>query len=57
MPDDDLWTMPSQRQGGLRAVNRSEADEEEWPQEAIMHMNLAGDGTSRYDGSGYGSAL
>ena len=31
----------------------------DWPQEAIMHMSLGGDGKAqdRYDGSGYGNAL
>ncbi len=68
MPEGDLWTLPSQQQsrqaagGGLRVANASSDDEEEWPQEAIMHMNLAGGGRrlsatkreSRYDGSDYG---
>ncbi|KAI9802093.1 MAG: putative NRPS-like protein biosynthetic cluster [Piccolia ochrophora] len=40
--EGDLWSLPSQNRGGLRAVNPS-TDEDEWPQEAIMHMNLAGD--------------
>lgn len=26
--------------GGLRVANRSSVDEEDWPQEALMHMNL-----------------
>ena len=42
------------------------SEREEWPREAIMHMNLARDGNARtagdrgggvYDGSGYGQAL
>lgn len=49
----DLWSLPSQQQqqqqqgggGGLRAVNASASDEEDWPPEAIMHMNLAGNGS------------
>lgn len=69
MPEGDLWSLPSQQQsrqpagGGLRVANASSEDEEEWPQEAIMHMNLSGggrrsnaaNGESRYDGSDYGN--
>lgn len=35
------------------------ADGADWPQEALMHMNLGGGGRAedRYDGSGYGHAL
>jgi hypothetical protein len=43
------WNMPSQQAyrgggGGLRVHNANQEDEEEWPQEAIMHMNLSGRG-------------
>ena len=37
----DLWSLPSQKP--RRVVNSAPEDEEEWPQEAIMHMNLAGE--------------
>lgn len=51
--EGDLWSLPSQRQasgngpngggGGLRVQNRSGVDgDDDWPAEAIMHMNLAG---------------
>jgi len=45
--EGDLWSLPSQAQsrsqGGLRVHNRSSTEQEdEWPQEALMHMNLAG---------------
>lgn len=53
--------------GGLRVANAGSDDEgeEDWPQEAIMHMNLssgkrrlsAEKRESRYDGSGYGGAI
>lgn len=40
--EGDLWSLPSQRPGsGLKVQNASAEDEDEWPQEAIMHMNLA----------------
>jgi len=79
MPEPALWNLPSSQQqqppprhavnatGGLRVANASSDDEheEEWPQEAIMHMNLASGGRrlsgsreeGRYDGSGYGGAI
>ena len=74
VPEESIWNPPSpqdRRQGagggGLRVANASSDDEDDWPQEAIMHMNLAGTGTprwesrdskeTRYDGSGYGGAL
>ncbi|KAI9808164.1 MAG: putative NRPS-like protein biosynthetic cluster [Sarcosagium campestre] len=47
--DGDLWTLPSQNRAGQRPTSAAAAaamegeTEEEWPQEAIMHMNLAGD--------------
>ncbi|KAH0543269.1 hypothetical protein FGG08_002433 [Glutinoglossum americanum] len=38
----DLWSLPSQKP--RRVVNATpEDEEEEWPQEALMHMNLAGE--------------
>jgi hypothetical protein len=38
----DLWSLPSQKP--RRVVNSAPEDEEEdWPQEALMHMNLAGE--------------
>lgn len=54
--------------GKLRIANASsedETDREEWPREAIMHMNLAGgsgqrkqgEGWGAYDGRGYGNAM
>ena len=50
--------------GGLRVANADDDYDDggdgHWPQEAIMHMNLArGESkkSSRYDGSGYGSAM
>lgn len=54
--------------GGLRVANADYSDDEqqeEWPQEAIMHMNLSSGGRrfsgsrgeGRYDGSGYGGAI
>ena len=30
--------------GGLRVANRTSMDEQDWPQEALMHMNLGGQG-------------
>ncbi|KAL8791822.1 MAG: hypothetical protein Q9195_005558 [Heterodermia aff. obscurata] len=73
-PAGDLWTLPnaqsvrSQREyaggGRLRVANANAGDggeEDQWPPEAIRHMNLggtaavgrAGAGGPRYDGSGY----
>lgn len=67
----DLWTLPSQKPlpapqtGGLRAVNMDPDDiaaaeeEEEWPQEALMHMHYGNDGAEdeaiddRYGHAGY----
>lgn len=43
--EGDLWTLPSQARGGLRVQNASSDDEDEddsWKNDAIMHMNLAG---------------
>jgi hypothetical protein len=38
----DLWSLPSQQaQGGLRVQNGSD-DDDDWKNDAIMHMNLAG---------------
>jgi len=41
--EGDLWTLPSQQvRGGLRVQNGSSDDEDDdWKNEAIMHMNLA----------------
>ncbi|KAI9669475.1 MAG: hypothetical protein M1829_005064 [Trizodia sp. TS-e1964] len=41
IPEGDIWTLPSQQHkyDSRRAATHS-APEEEWPQEAIMHMNL-----------------
>ena len=71
--DGDLRTLPSQqrsRQQQLSAYgasgnagrsrgSSSGTEGGDWPQEAIMHMNLGGGGKGqdRYDGSGYGNAL
>lgn len=46
----DIWSLPSQRPdsragaggGGMLKVANPTEDEEDWGQEAIMHMNLAG---------------
>lgn len=51
--------------GKLRITNADSDDEGEWPREAIMHMNLGGEGRAdggprgwdSYDGRGYGNAL
>lgn len=50
--------------GGLRVANADTSDDDEWPQEALRHMDLGGAAESstgnssgrgnRYDGSGYG---
>jgi hypothetical protein len=42
--EGDLWSLPSQQRpaSGLKVQNASTDDEDDWPQEAIMHMNLAG---------------
>lgn len=67
---NDLYNLPSQSQsrnvsgssnrsgGGLRVANATNEDED-WPQEALMHMKLSRDeSTSRmYDGRGYGGAM
>jgi hypothetical protein len=38
----DIWTLPSQRPAGALHVQNTSAEEDgEWPQEAIMHMNLS----------------
>lgn len=49
LDESDRRSLPSQQQsrGGLRVANRTsmaEDSEDEWPQEAIMQMNFAGDG-------------
>lgn len=72
----DLYSLPSQsrqqsrnvsassgRGGGLRVANadaNSDDGDNTWPQEAIMHMNLARGSSGKggkYDGSGYGAAM
>lgn len=65
----DLWGLPSQQQsrqqqqpsyntGGRSRDNSRSTDGGDWPQEALMHMNIGGgQGHDRYDGSGYGSAM
>jgi len=41
--EGDLWSLPSQKSGGLRVQNASSDDEDDsWKNDAIMHMNLAG---------------
>jgi len=42
--EGDLWSLPSQqpRVGGLRVQNASSDDDDDWTNDAIMHMNLAG---------------
>jgi hypothetical protein len=42
--EGDLWSLPSQQpRGGLRVQNAATDDEEDdWKNDAIMHMNLAG---------------
>lgn len=74
VPEESMWNprSPQDRRqagggGGLRVANANSDDDDGWPQEAIMHMNLAGKDTTRgagrevkeprYDGSGYGDAL
>lgn len=86
---NDIWTLPSQQRdrseykprtssrGGLSQTPSSESDhytmDDEWQQEARMHMNLTRDGSRRdthvgertggrygageYEGSGYGHAM
>ena len=77
-PTADFRAVETGGSGGSSSSNarkpsRSHSEEQnDWPQEAIMHMNLARDGSSRggtryhgiddhgtagYDGSGYGHAL
>ena len=41
--DGDLWSLPSQQRGGLRVQNVDEEDDDAWKNDAVMHMNLAGD--------------
>ena len=77
--EGDLWTLPSQQQarsqqqkpqsygdgggGRLHVANVKDDDDDQWPQEALMHMNLGGGSSNgsggrrenRYDGSGYGA--
>lgn len=43
--EGDLWSLPSQQTrsgGGLRVQNASSDDDDDWKNDAIMHMNLAG---------------
>jgi len=42
--EGDLWTLPSQQpRGGLRVQNNvGSDDEDDWKNDAIMHMNLSG---------------
>ena len=66
----DLWTLPSQQQSRLqqpssyRPSGRSRessngTDGADWPEEALMHMNLGGGRRphDQYDGSKYGNAM
>ena len=67
----DLWSLPSQQQqhqasgGGLNRPPTQESAQEEWPQEAIMHMNLGSNdagnrrhhGGNGYEDMRYGSAM
>ena len=72
--ESDLWTLPSQQpppqqgqqssygasgSGGPRGASSNSVGGSEWPQEALMHMNLGSGGRAhdRYDGSGYGNAM
>lgn len=72
--ESDLWTLPSQQpprqqvrqpsygasgSGGPRGESSNSVGRSEWPQEALMHMNLDGGGRghNHYDGSGYGNAM
>ncbi|KAL8964746.1 MAG: hypothetical protein Q9183_004242 [Haloplaca sp. 2 TL-2023] len=45
--------------GGLRVANAADDSEEDWPQEALRHMNLSREESTsrRYDGRGYGKAM
>lgn len=51
----DRWSLPSQRHSdyseqpsrGLRVANAHSGDEEEWAQDALMHMNFAGSGPDK----------
>jgi hypothetical protein len=37
------WSLPSQQpHGGLRIQNGSSDDDDDWKNEAMMHINLAG---------------
>ncbi|KAL8789972.1 MAG: hypothetical protein Q9213_000858 [Squamulea squamosa] len=52
----------SNRGGGFRVANAAadDGDGNDWPQEALMHMNLnRGESkkSARYDGNGYGNAM
>ena len=41
--EGDLWTLPSQKPQGLRVQNGGSSDEDDdWGNDAIMHMNLGG---------------
>jgi hypothetical protein len=41
--EGDLWSLPSQQpRRGLRVQNAAADDEDDWKNDAIMHMNLAG---------------
>ena len=42
--DDDVRYDRGASGGGLRVANRTSIDSEDWPQEALMHMNLGGGG-------------
>ena len=67
----DLWSLPSQQQQrhasgvGADRPSTQESAQEEWPQEAIMHMNLGSNsagsrghqGGNGYQGLHYGSAI
>ena len=57
----DLWSLPSQQRhvsGGAPRPPTAESTQEEWPQEAIRHMNLGNDNgnhVTTHQGSGYHS--
>jgi len=58
----DLWALPNQQQllhPQGSSYGASGTDGVEWPQEALMHMNLGGGARveDRYNGNGYGNAL
>lgn len=39
--EGDLWTLPSQRRYGDFKLQHPAGEGDDWPQEALMHMNLA----------------